>query len=58
MKNTIKSFAMGAMLLAAGCHEPEELIPSTVGAGLNSVTAQFASGEYKDDAQADRKSVV
>ena len=52
MKNTIKSFAMGAMLLAAGCHEPEELIPSTVGAGLNSVTAQFASGEYKDDAQA------
>lgn len=52
MKNTIKSFAMGAMLLAAGCHEPEELIPSIVGAGLNSVTAQFASGEYKDDAQA------
>ena len=52
MKNNIKLFAMALLLTAAGCHDPEELMPSVVGIGLNSVTAQFASGEFKDDAQA------
>jgi len=52
MKNTIKLFAAALLLSVAGCHDPEELIPSTVGVGLNSVTAQFASGPYKDNAQA------
>ena len=43
---------MGLLLSVAGCHDPEELTPSVVNMGLNSVSAQFASGEYKNDAQA------
>ena len=52
MKNSIKLFAIGLLLSVAGCHDPEELTPSVVNMGLNSVSAQFASGEYKNDAQA------
>lgn len=52
MKNSIKLFAMGLLLSVAGCHDPEELTPSVVNMGLNSVSAQFATGEHKNNAQA------
>lgn len=51
MKNSIKLLAL-ALLAVAGCHSPEELTPSMEGMGLNSVSAQFATGKYKNDAQA------
>ncbi|MCM1301731.1 MAG: DUF5018 domain-containing protein [Alistipes senegalensis] len=52
MKNSIKLLASALLLALAGCHDPEELTPSVVDMGLNSVSAQFATGEYKNDAQA------
>lgn len=52
MKNSIKLLASALLLAVVGCHSPEELTPSVVNKGLNSVTAQFATGEYKNDAQA------
>ncbi|WP_295938935.1 DUF5018 domain-containing protein [uncultured Alistipes sp.] len=52
MKNSFKLFALAALLTAGGCHEPDELTPSVVDQGLNSISAQFATGEYKNDAQA------
>lgn len=52
MKNNITLFAMAALLGLGGCHEPDELTPSGVGQGLNSVSAQFATGEYKNDPMA------
>ena len=41
MKNTIFSFLTAAGLLFAGCHQPDELLPSVSRNGINSVTAQF-----------------
>ena len=52
MKNSIKLFAMAALLGLGGCHDPDELTPSGVGQGLNRVSAQFATGEYKYDPSA------
>ncbi len=52
MKNTIKLLAAALLLTLTGCHEPEELTPSVETLGLNSVSAQFATGDYKKDAQA------
>ena len=44
MKNTIFSFLTAAGLLFAGCHQPDELLPSVSRNGINSVTAQFVKG--------------
>ncbi|MEG0788609.1 MAG: DUF5018 domain-containing protein [Alistipes sp.] len=53
MKNSIKFFVLAAALLCAGsCHEPDELEPSTSKQGINSISAQFATGEFKTDTQA------
>ena len=49
MKNSIKLFALAALLGLGGCHEPDELTPSVVDQGLNTISAQFATGEYKND---------
>lgn len=49
MKNSIISFASAALLCLGGCHEPDELTPSDTGLGLNSISAQFSTGEYKND---------
>ena len=38
MKNTIFSFLTAAGLLFAGCHQPDELLPSVSRNGINSVT--------------------
>lgn len=43
MKNTIFSFLTAAGLLFAGCHQPDELLPSVSRNGINSVTAQFVN---------------
>ncbi len=43
----------GALLtVISGCHKPEVLIPTEVRQGLNSVSAQFSEGEFKNDANA------
>lgn len=52
MKNNIKLLASALLLTLAGCHSPEELTPSVESLGLNSVSAQFATGDYKNDALA------
>lgn len=52
MKNSIKLLASALLLTLAGCHSPEELTPSVESLGLNSVSAQFATGDYKNDALA------
>ena len=49
MKNSIKLFALAALLGLGGCHEPDELTPSVVDQWLNTISAQFATGEYKND---------
>lgn len=42
MKNKILTFIVfGAMLLAAGCHSPEEFMPAESRYGINSITAKF-----------------
>ncbi|WP_418982489.1 DUF5018 domain-containing protein [Alistipes sp.] len=50
-KQIIMMFAATAALLSA-CHEPDELIIPEGIQGLNSVSAQFATGDYKNDATA------
>lgn len=52
MKRNI--FILFAALLAtlSGCHKPEKLVPAEVRQGLNSVSAQFSAGEFKNDANA------
>lgn len=50
-KQIIMMFAASAALLS-GCHEPDELLVSSGIQGLNSVSAQFATGPYKNDAAA------
>ncbi|MDE5815848.1 MAG: DUF5018 domain-containing protein, partial [Alistipes sp.] len=52
MKNNIKLLASALLLTLAGCHSPEELTPAVETLGLNSVSAQFATGDYKNDALA------
>lgn len=50
-KQIILLFAASAALLS-GCHEPDELTAPAGAQGLTSVSAQFATGEYKNDATA------
>jgi hypothetical protein len=38
--------------ILGGCHKPQELVPSEVRQGINSITASFAAGEYKLDQNA------
>lgn len=52
MKNSFKIFALALLTLASSCHEPDELTPSVANLGLNSISAQFATGNYKNDALA------
>lgn len=49
MKNSIKLFALAMLALASSCHKPDVLEPSVVDKGLNTISAQFATGSYKDD---------
>lgn len=51
MKNLMKYLAVVAVLGFAGCHQPDEFEHQTTQA-LTSVTARFATGEYKNDALA------
>lgn len=50
-KQIILSFAAAAALLS-GCHQPDELTAPSGSQGLTSVSAHFATGEYKNDATA------
>ena len=43
MKNSIKLFALAALLGLGGCHEPDELTPSVVDQGLNMFRRESAS---------------
>ena len=45
MKNSIKLFALAALLGLGGCLEPDELPPSVVHLGLNTIAAHYAPGE-------------
>ena len=38
--------------ILSGCHSPEKIVTSEVRQGLNSLSAQFSTGEYKNDANA------
>ena len=51
MKNTIFSFLTAAGLLFAGCHQPDELLPSVSRNGINSVTAQFVKNNSEGAAE-------
>ena len=51
MKNKIFLFVVLLSVLS-GCHKPEELVSTDVRQGINSVSAQFTVGEFKDDANA------
>lgn len=50
-KEIILLFAAAAALLS-GCHQPDDPTDPAGGQGLSSVSAQFATGEYKNDATA------
>lgn len=51
MKNKIFLF-VALLIVMSGCHKPEELVPTEIRQGINSVSAQFSTGEYKSDANA------
>lgn len=51
MKNKIFLF-IALLMVMSGCHKPEELVPTEVRQAINSVSAQFAEGDYKTDANA------
>ena len=51
MKNTIFPFLTAAGLLFAGCHQPDELLPSVSRNGINSVTAQFVKNNSEGAAE-------
>jgi len=51
MKNKIFYF-VALLAILGGCHKPEIPVATDVDQGINSVSAQFASGEYKTDANA------
>lgn len=52
MKTKIILLFAAAAALLSGCHQPDEPTDAAGGQGLNSVSAQFATGEYKNDATA------
>lgn len=51
MKNKIFYF-VALLAILSGCHKPEVPVATDVDQGINSVSAQFASGDYKSDANA------
>lgn len=52
MKNIFISFFVSLLIVMSGCHKPDELQPTTQSNGLNSISIQFATGEYNTDAGA------
>ena len=52
MKKNILLFSAALLTILSGCHKPEKLVPTEVRQGLNSISAQFAEGELKNDANA------
>lgn len=52
MKNKIIFLFAALLILVGGCHKPEQIVPTDVRQGINSVSATFSSGEYKLDANA------
>lgn len=39
-------------IIVSNCHKPEKIVPSEVRQGINSVSAQFSMGDFKNDANA------
>jgi len=58
MKKNIIILLIGVISTMFGCQSPDELTSTAQGEGLNSVTAYFAEGTYKDDQQAAFKTTV
>jgi hypothetical protein len=58
MKKNIFILLVGVMAVFISCQAPDELTSTAQGEGLNSVTAYFAVGTYKDDQQAAFKTTV
>lgn len=52
MKKNIFIFLAALLTILSGCHKPEVLVPLEVRQGLNSLSAQFSDGEFKNDANA------
>ncbi len=52
MKKNILLFSAALLTILGSCHKPEKLVPTEVRQGLNSISAQFAEGELKNDANA------
>lgn len=52
MKKQIILLFAAAAALASGCHKPDELTAPAGSQGLTSISAQFATGDYKNDATA------
>ncbi|MDP3436801.1 MAG: DUF5018 domain-containing protein [Bacteroidales bacterium] len=52
MKKNIFIFLAVLLTILSGCHKPEVLVPLEVRQGLNSLSAQFSDGEFKNDANA------
>ena len=44
MKNSIKLFALAALLGLGGCHDRDALTPWFVELGLNTIAAMFSTG--------------
>ncbi|WP_321436453.1 DUF5018 domain-containing protein [uncultured Bacteroides sp.] len=58
MKKNIFILLIGVISTMSGCQSPDELSSTAQGEGLNSITAYFAEGTYKDDQQAAFKTTV
>lgn len=52
MKNCLKISLLALTVLASSCHTPDELVAPSGNLGLNSISAQFATGPNKTDALA------
>ena len=52
MKRNILMFFAVLLTILSSCHSPEKVIPAEVRQGLNSLSAQFSAGEFKNDANA------
>ena len=52
MKRNILILFAAMLSILSGCHSPEKIVTSEVRQGLNSLSAQFSTGEYKNDANA------
>ncbi len=58
MKRNIILFFAAILTVLSSCHKPEEIVPTEVRQGINSVSAQFADGEFKNDAGAKFTKVI